>query len=66
MNNLFEVVILEKPTINEQNDGKLPRIVVGPKLLIAKDASHAAVLVGLDKDLPEFDRSRMDIIVRPF
>lgn len=63
---LFEVVILEKPTVNQMNDGQLPRIIIGPVVLVAKDAQSAAMQVGMQKDLPDFDRTRMEVCVRSF
>lgn len=63
---LFEVAILEKPTPKQIEDGQSERLVLAPKAVIANDTQSAAVAAVLDtKDLT-VDRSRMEIIVRPF
>jgi len=67
---LFEVAILENPTKKEAEEGKQQRLVFGPKAVVAADgqsAAIAAVLDGNDGDKKiECDRSRMQVLVRPF
>lgn len=64
---LFEVAILEKPTVKEMEDGKAERLVFGPKAVIAKDLQGAAVSAVLDTEAKiEVNRDRMEILVRPF
>lgn len=63
---LFEVAILEKPTKKEAEEGKGEKLVLPPTPVIAADDQSAAVAAVLDaKDL-NVDRSRMEILVRPF
>ena len=67
---LFEVAILETPTKKEAEDGKTERLVFGPKAVVANDgqsAAIAAVLDGNDDGMKlTVDRSRMQVLVRPF
>ena len=62
---LFEVAILEKPTKKEQEEGKSERLVLGPVSVIANDPQSAAISAVMDKNV-EVDRSRMEVLVRPF
>jgi len=63
---LFEVAILETPTRKEAKNGTLEKLVLPPVPIVAKDEQGAAISAVLDaKDL-EVDRSRMEVIVRPF
>ena len=68
---LFEIAILERPTKKEiEDEGKIERLVFGPKCVVANDAQSAAISAVLDgngdgKKL-EIDRSRMQVLVRPF
>lgn len=66
---LFEVAILENPTKKEAEEGKVERLVFGPKAVIANDsqsAGIAAVLDGSNGEKIEVDRARMQVLVRPF
>ena len=63
---LFEVAILEQPTKNEREDGKGDRLILAPKAVIANDAQSAAIAAVLDAGTLELDRSRMQVLVRPF
>lgn len=64
---LFEVAILELPTKNEKEDGKAEKLVFGPAAVVARDEQAAAISAVLDnKGGVDVDRSRMQIIVRPF
>jgi len=64
---LFEVAILEKPTKKEIEDGKSERIVMMPTAVIARDSQSAAVIAVMEsKDLGDIDKSKMEILVRPF
>lgn len=65
MDHVFEVLILEAPTKQEQEEGKLERIVYGPKVVVAKDSFTATLDSVLDCKEP-FDRARMVAKVRPF
>lgn len=63
---LFEVAILEKPTPKQIEEGQGEKLVLAPKAVVANDSQSAAIAAVLDtKDLV-VDRSRMEVIVRPF
>lgn len=65
---LFEVVILEKPTKKDAEDGAVERLVFGPKAIISRDEQSAAITAVMDNTGGEIkvDRQRMEVIVRPF
>ncbi len=63
---LYEVAILERPTKKEAEEGKQERLVFGPKAVVANDPQSAAIAAVLDGEKPELDRSRMEVLVRPF
>ena len=63
---LFEVAILETPTKKEREEGKTEKLVFGPKPVVANDSQSAAIAAVLDGDKIEVDRSRMQVLVRPF
>ena len=64
---LYEVAILERPTKKESEEGKQEKLVLGPKAVIATDEQTAAISAVLDGDTDvEIDRSRMEVLVRPF
>ena len=62
---LFEVVVTEDPTNKEIEEGKLERLVLGPKLYIGKNAQAVSFDAFLEcKD--SVDKERMKINIRPF
>ena len=64
---VFEVLIIEKPTEKEEEDGKLERIVVEPKCVVAKTQQSAILKALMDaKEIREFDIDRTEVLVRPF
>lgn len=64
---LFEVAILEKPTKKKAEEGETERLVFGPKPVVAKDQQSAVISAVMDGELPrDLDRSRMEIVARPF
>lgn len=64
---LFEVAILEIPTKKDKEEGKSERLVMAPKAVIASDTQSAAIAAVLDQDTKlEVDRTRMQVLVRPF
>jgi hypothetical protein len=66
---LYEVAILEVPTKKEQEEGSaLEKLVFGPHYVVAQDQQAAAlkaVLENADK-AAKIDKSRMQVLVRPF
>lgn len=64
---LFEVAILEQPTKKEAEDGKSEKLVFGPTAVVAADAQSAAISAVMGTDsLKEIDKSRMQVLIRPF
>lgn len=67
---LFEVAIIQRPTKKEAEDGASEKLVFGPVSVIARDQQSAAINAVMDtgKSLPgtETDRSRWEVLVRPF
>ena len=64
---LFEVAILEEPTEKARKDGKAEKLVFGPQAVVARDSQSAgiAAVLGSAKDI-KVDKSRMQVLVRPF
>ena len=64
---LFEVAILQKPTKKEAEEGASEKLVFGPKSVVARDDQSAAIEAVMDGDVPrDIERSRMEVLVRPF
>lgn len=64
---LFEVAIIEKPTKKAAEDGASEKLVFGPKAVIAADAQSAAISAVMDGEgMTGIDRSRMEVLTRPF
>jgi hypothetical protein len=64
---LYEVAILQKPTKKEAEDGGSEKLIFGPKPVVANDDQSAAIAAVMDGDAPrDLDRSRMEVLVRPF
>lgn len=64
---LFEVAILENPTKKAAEDGVGQKLIMPPKAVIARDISSAAINAVLDGGIyPKIDRSRLEVLVRPF
>jgi hypothetical protein len=64
---LFEVAILETPTKKDAEEGKTERLVFGPKAVVARDNQSAAIAAVMDGGMDStVDRTRMNVIVRPF
>ncbi len=63
---LYEVAILERPTKKEAEEGATEKLVFGPKAVVASDPQSAAITAVLDGDAPKVEKSRMQVLVRPF
>jgi hypothetical protein len=65
---VFEVVIVQKPTKKEAEDGGIETLLFGPKAVVAKDAQAAAIgaVMGGDLDRHNVDLTRIDVLIRPF
>lgn len=64
---LFEVAILERPTPKDKEDGKSEKLVFGPKAVVAADSQSAAITAVMENpNMGDLDKSRMEVLVRPF
>jgi hypothetical protein len=65
---LFEVAIVQRPTKKELDEGTgVETLVFGPKAVIARDGQSAAISAVMDGGVKDgVDRTRMDVLVRPF
>jgi hypothetical protein len=65
---VYEVLVIEKPTDSEMDDGALETIVLQPTLIVAKDEKSASMKVLLDNKGPlsTKDAGRLEVLVRPF
>lgn len=64
---LFEVCIIEVPTRKALEDGALEKVIVQPKLVVARDSQSAGMDAVLGTTLPDgTDRTRLEVLVRPF
>lgn len=66
---LFEVAILQNPTKKAaEESGAGQELIFGPKAVVARDAQSAAISAVLDSngELHDIDRSRLEVLVRPF
>lgn len=64
---LFEVAMIEKPTKKQAEDGQGEKLVMAPRAVLARDRDSAAIIAVMDGQLqPDVDRSRLEVLVRPF
>ena len=63
---LFDVVVVEHPTKDDAENGQLERLVLGPTTVVARDSQGAAISAVLSEKNFDIDKSRMEVIVRPF
>lgn len=64
---VFEVVIIQKPTKKELEDGGCETLLLGPKAVVARDAQAAAIGAMMGDEAPKnVDLSRIDVLIRPF
>lgn len=64
---LFEVAILERPTKKQAEEGQSEKLVFGPKSVVARDQQSAVISAVMDGELGrDVDRTRMEILARPF
>ena len=64
---LFEVAVIEHPVKKDADKGAQPKLVSGPKPVIAKDdrAAGLAFVMG-NGFMKKLDPSRVEVLVRPF
>src|SRR5262245_40800949 len=64
---VFEVVVIEKPTKKQQDEGGIERLVFGPRAVVSQDAQAAAIGAVTGGDFPkDVDMQRIDVLIRPF
>ena len=63
---LFEVAILERPTKKELEEGACEKIIMKPTSVVAVDEQSAAISAVMDTGKLDIDRTRMQVLVRPF
>jgi len=63
---LYEVAILEKPTAKEKEEGVQEKLILPPTSVVAGDEQSAAISAVMDSDKFDIDRTRMQVLVRPF
>lgn len=64
---LYEVVIIERPTKKETEDGALEKILVPLHMVVApSDDSAQLKAVMANKDKLTGDSARMEVLIRPF
>ena len=64
---ICEVLVIEYPKKVKDEEPELERIVLGPKVVVAKSEQSAAVLVLRDPDFPtDAVLERCEVVVRPF
>lgn len=66
---LYEVAILERPTVKQSEEGHLEKLVYGPKAMVGRDSQDAAMTAMLElvkEQSPQIDRSRLQVLARPF
>ena len=57
---------MERPTKKDAEEGTTEKLVFGPKAVVATDAQSAAIAAVLDGGEIKVERSRMEVLVRPF
>jgi len=65
---IYWVAIEELPTKKDADENNaLPKLILPPTAVIARDDKDAALKVALENDsIKDADRNRLNVIVRPF
>lgn len=65
---LYEVAVLEKPTMEQIKEGVIEKLIFGPKAVVASDDRNAAISVVIENAaaFATVDKSRIEVLVRPF
>lgn len=67
MSNIFWVVVTELPTKDEAEAGKLPKMIIAPRAIMARDDKDAAMKVAIGANFgEEVNKDRLEVHVRPF
>lgn len=69
---IAEYIIIQKPTDKEKKDGKLEKILAGPKVIVTKN-DKAAGMIAIKQfmaaegaDIKDEDFANVEVLVRPF
>ena len=62
---LYEVAILQKPTVKEAEEGQTEKLILPPKAVVARDPQSAGIGAVMGENL-QIDLNRCEVIVRPF
>ncbi len=64
---LYETVVIEKPTVKDEEKGELERVISGPHLITAANEEQARVQTLLEHKIPEgVVKRRVEVLVRSF
>lgn len=68
MSQIYLVAVLEIPTKKESEEsGTLPKLVLEPTAVVARDDKDAALKVAMgNTKLQGLDKDRLEVVVRPF
>lgn len=65
---LFEVAIIEKPSLKEiEDDSSLEKLIFGPVAIIARNPESAGTAAIAEHGIPDgIRKERIEVLVRPF
>jgi hypothetical protein len=64
---LYEVAVVQTPTVREEEEGKIEKLVMPPTPIIAEDQQSAALnAIMSNPDAQKIPSSRRQVLVRPF
>jgi len=68
MSQIYLVAVIEQPTKKEKDENSaMPKLILEPTAVIAKDDKDAALKVAMKNEkLRGLDQDRLEVIVRPF
>lgn len=64
---IYNVAILRKPTVREQENGVEEKLIFGPVVVVAKDQTAAVAKAMVEnKDKEPIDMTNVEVLVRNF
>jgi len=63
---LYEVVVLERPTKKEAEEGAIEKLLIAPKAVVARNEQSAVIAATRGPELEKVDFDRLEVKVRPF
>lgn len=68
MSQIFLVAVIEQPTKKQkEEENAMPKLVLEPTAVIAKDDKDAALKVAMRSEaLKGLDQNKLEVVVRPF